>query len=77
MELRVNGDRRVEKIQVETSSTCSWTAVSNAEWITVTLNPLGIGNGEVSILIAESGGKTRNGTLTIAGQTVQVMQKNN
>ena len=77
VELRVNGDRRVEKIQVETSSTCSWTAVSNVEWMTVTLNPLGIGNGEVSVLIAESGGKTRNGTLTIAGQTVQVMQKNN
>ena len=77
MELRVNGDRRVEKIQVETSSTCSWTAVSNVEWVTVTSSALGTGNGEVLVLIAESDGKARNGTLTIAGQTIQVMQKNN
>jgi hypothetical protein len=76
MDLRVNGDRHVEKIQVETSSTCSWTAVSHVDWVTVTLNPPGIGSGEVLVLIAEGVGKARNGTLTIAGQTVQVMQKN-
>jgi hypothetical protein len=77
LELRVNDERRVEKIQVETASGCSWTAVSNVEWVTVTLNSSGIGSGEVSVLIRDSGGKTRNGTLTIAGQTVQVHQRNN
>ena len=77
MELRVNDQRRVEKIQVDTAGACSWTAVSNVDWVIVTSSPVGIGSGEVSVLITENTGKNRNGTLTIAGQTVQVQQRPN
>lgn len=75
LELKVNEDGRVARIEVETASTCSWTAVSNVDWIVVTLNPFGTGSGDVWILISENLGRNRNGTLTVAGQTVEVQQK--
>ena len=68
-------DRRVARIEVETASTCSWTAVSNAQWISVVSNASGTGNGDVWISISENDGKNRKGTVTVAGHTVEVEQK--
>ena len=75
LEVKVDEDRHVARIQVETASTCSWTAVSNTPWISVVNNASGTGSGEVWISIGENDGKNRNGTVTVAGQTVQVQHK--
>ena len=61
-------------INVSTPGTCSWTATSNASFITITSGASGSGDGTVAITVASSAGAGRSGTLTIAGQTVTVTQ---
>src|SRR5262249_51261142 len=62
-------------VGVTTDSACSWTAASNASFITVTSGASGSGNGTVALSVAaNSSGGTRSGTVTIAGQTVTVTQ---
>ena len=54
---------------------CSWTAVSNAtSWITITSGSSGSGNGSVGYSVAANTGPERSGTMTIAGQTVTIIQ---
>jgi Tol biopolymer transport system component len=53
---------------------CSWTAVSNAGWITVTSGANGSGNGAVGYSVAVNSGVARTGSITVAGQTFTVMQ---
>ncbi|MBZ5587512.1 MAG: hypothetical protein LAO05_03040 [Acidobacteriia bacterium] len=53
---------------------CSWTAASNAAWITVTSGANGAGNGSVGYAVAGNASAARVGTLTIAGQTFSVSQ---
>ena len=55
---------------------CAWTAVSdNTSWMTVTGGSSGTGNGTVSYTVAaNTTTSSRPGTLTIAGQTLNVMQ---
>lgn len=54
---------------------CSWTAISNVPWISITSGTGGTGNGEVAYLIqANTGSSVRSGNLTIAGQTFTVTQ---
>jgi len=53
---------------------CSWTAVSNVGWITITTGASGSGNGTVSYSVGANGGAARSGTMTIAGQTFTVTQ---
>ncbi len=55
-------------------STCAWTAVSNAGWITVTSGASGSGNGTVGYTVAANTGSARNSSITIAGQTFSVSQ---
>ena len=58
------------------SSSCSWTAVSNAPWITITAGSTGTGNGTVSYSVSDNtAGRTRRGTMTIGGKTFTVTQK--
>ncbi len=62
-------------VSVSAASGCSWTAVSNVPWITITAGSSGSGNGTVSYTVAANTSTTsRTGTLTIAGQTVTVTQ---
>jgi hypothetical protein len=61
-------------VNVTTASTCAWTAVSNAAWITVTGGAGGTGNGSVAYTVAANTGAARNGTVTIAGQAFTVNQ---
>ncbi len=57
------------------SSSCSWSATSNALWITITAGSAGTGNGTVSYSAsANTTGITRTGTITIGGQTFTVTQ---
>jgi hypothetical protein len=59
---------------VSTTSTCAWTAASNASWITVASGATGTGNGTVSYRFTLNLGAPRTGTLTIAGRTFTVAQ---
>jgi len=58
-----------------TPSTASWTAISNAAWITVTSGASGTGNGTVGYSVAANASVSlRSGSLTIAGQTFTLTQ---
>jgi hypothetical protein len=62
-------------LNVTTGGTCSWAAVSNNAWITISGGSSGTGSGTVSYSITENtGAKRRTGTITIAGQTYTVHQ---
>jgi len=63
-----------DSLAVTTAASCSWTAVSNASWITVTSGGSGSGNGTVAFGWAANTSGSRIGTLTVAGQTVTVSQ---
>ena len=62
-------------VTVTATAGCSWTAVSNDAWITVTAGASGTGNGSVAFKVSKNGGAMRTGTLTIAGQTFTVTQE--
>ena len=55
-------------------SACTWTAVSNASWITITAGASGTGSGTVGYSASENTGSARSGTMTIAGSTFTVNQ---
>jgi Zn-dependent metalloprotease len=62
-------------VTVTTAAGCSWTAVSNASFITITSGASGSGNGTVNYSVAaNTGTAARTGTLTIAGLTFTVTQ---
>ncbi len=61
-------------VSVSTDAACSWSAVSNVPWITVTGSGSGIGPGSVGFTVAVNTGGARTGTLTIAGQTFTLSQ---
>lgn len=61
-------------VNVTASAGCSWTATSNAGWITVQPPGSGTGNGTVTYSVSSNTGAARNGTMTIAGQTFTVNQ---
>ncbi len=60
---------------ISVTSSCAWTAASNASWLTITSGASGSGNGTLAYAVAaNTGTTTRTGTLTIAGQTFTVTQ---
>jgi predicted extracellular nuclease len=62
-------------VDVITHGGCSWTAMSNDNWIYITSEGGGSGNGTVSFAVRENTSMlSRTGTITIAGQTFTVMQ---
>jgi hypothetical protein len=61
-------------VTVTTGSGCTWTAASNAPWLTITSGASGAGNGSVGFSAAANIAGSRTGTLTIAGQTFTVTQ---
>jgi hypothetical protein len=61
-------------VNVSTSAGCTWTATSNATWLTITSGASGSGNGSVRLNVAANAGAARSGTVTIAGQTFTVNQ---
>jgi hypothetical protein len=61
-------------INVAADAGVSWTALSNAAWITVN-SASGVSSGTVNYSVAPySGVNTRSGTMTIAGKTITVSQ---
>ncbi|HMV85973.1 MAG TPA: BACON domain-containing carbohydrate-binding protein [Blastocatellia bacterium] len=62
-------------VSVTAGSGCSWTASSNAPWLTITSGASGSGNGAVNFSVAaNTTGALRTGTLTVAGKTFTVNQ---
>jgi hypothetical protein len=59
---------------VTAGATCVWTAVSNANWISIVGTPGGTGNGAVELRVAANTGVSRTATVTVAGQTSTVTQ---
>jgi hypothetical protein len=57
-----------------TPNTCSWTAVSNAAWITIAAGASGAGNGRVTFNAAANSSGSRTGTVSVAGQTFTLSQ---
>jgi hypothetical protein len=61
-------------VNVTGPGSCTWSAVSNASWITVTSGASGSGGGTVGYSVASNSGQSRSGTVTIAGITFTVTQ---
>jgi hypothetical protein len=61
-------------VAVTAGAGCTWTAVSNDAWITVTSGAIGSGSGTVGYSVLENLGNDRVGTITIAGLTFAVQQ---
>jgi hypothetical protein len=63
-------------VALTTGSTCAWTAVSNAAWITVTSGTSGTGSITTIAysVAANTSTSARSGTITIGGQTFTVSQ---
>ena len=60
---------------INTGAGCSWTAVSNNPWITITGGSSGTGNGVVDFSFASNKATTpRTGTITAGGQTFTLTQ---
>jgi hypothetical protein len=53
---------------VSAQNGCSWTAVSNNNWITVTSGSSWTGTGVVSYSVGANAGNQRTGTITVTGQ---------
>ncbi|MCK4304505.1 MAG: PD40 domain-containing protein, partial [Candidatus Eisenbacteria sp.] len=62
-------------VNVTTQSGCSWTAVSNDGWITITSGSSGSGNGTVYYTVSANTGSSRTGTMSIAGKSFTVTQE--
>ena len=60
---------------VTTNAGCTWTASSNAPWITVTAGAAGSGGGSVQFsVVANTTAAPRSGTITAAGHVFTVNQ---
>jgi hypothetical protein len=61
-------------ILVIVSGPCTWTAVSDVPWLTITAVDASIGGGLVQFVAAPNPGAARTGTLTIGGERYEVVQ---
>jgi hypothetical protein len=64
-------------IDVSTSAGCSWSAVSESDFITITSGASGTGNGTVTIQFPAFEGSSRVGLISVAGQLLALQQSGN
>lgn len=62
------------KIAVTAPSNCSWTASSQASWITLTGTQGAVGSGVIRFTVEPNQGPLRSGTILVAGKTVTLVQ---
>jgi hypothetical protein len=63
-------------LNISTSSQCTWQAVSNVNWVTITSSGMGIGNGSVNFTVAANAtGAPRKGRITVGDQVFAIKQK--
>jgi len=72
--LAVDATGGERQVVVTAPAGCSWTAQTQAPWITITSGGSGSGPGTVVLRIAASDGPGRSGTLIVAGRTITVTQ---
>ena len=60
-------------IQIRAPAGCEWSAQASVPWIIVSPGA-GAGNGSVTFSVQTTTGTAREGTLTVAGQTIRVSQ---
>ena len=61
-------------INITAGGSCSWSAVSNASWITINSGSSGAGNTTLQFTVAPNSGGVRSGTITFADRTITVIQ---
>jgi hypothetical protein len=71
---RVDANGGQVSFTVSTTSACAWTAVPGNSWLTIASGASGTGNGSVVVNVAPNSGGSRDGSVTIAGQSVNVRQ---
>ena len=59
---------------VDAHSGCAWTAASQVDWIQVAAGASGSGVGNVSLSVTANSGPARTGNVTVAGQTISIVQ---
>ncbi len=75
--VNLSNKAQADTVDVSTASGCAWTAKSNDSWLVVVSGATGSGKGTVTFGVTKNSGKNdRVGTLTIAGNTFTVTQKN-
>lgn len=62
-------------IAVNTGTSCAWTVTSSASFVNITSANSQTGSGTVTFVVAANSGDARNGSLTVAGQTVAITQQ--
>ena len=61
-------------VTTDPATGCSWTATSNASWITITTGSSGSGSRTLTYSVAANPGGPRTGSITIAGLTYTISQ---
>ena len=62
-------------VNLKSTTSCTWNAVSSANWIKITAGENGSGNGKVSFEVAaNTGAQNRTGTITVGGQVFTITQ---
>jgi uncharacterized protein (TIGR03437 family) len=62
-------------VSFPTSSSCGWSASSNASWLTLTSGLSGTGNGTIGYMVAANvTGNARSGAITVTGQSFTISQ---
>ncbi|MEO7192392.1 MAG: BACON domain-containing carbohydrate-binding protein [Vicinamibacterales bacterium] len=70
----VGGGGGTTATAVSTPRGCSWAAVSNASWLSITSGANGSGVGSVVVAVQANTGAARSGTISVGGQTFTVNQ---
>lgn len=72
---QASGGTRTINVTNTQGTSCNWTAVSNSDFLTITGGSSGTGSGVVTVQVADTGVQVRQGTLTVAGRTVVIVQE--
>ena len=62
------------QVNVDASDDCSWTAISNASFITIDAGTSGTGAGTINFTVAANSGAPRTGAIEVADQILTVNQ---
>ena len=74
--LSFGGSGGASTVNVTTGGQCTWNAVSDRGWMSITSGASGTGSGVVNVSVTPNQSETaRTGTLTIAGQAVSVQEE--
>jgi hypothetical protein len=72
--LSIGSSGSTSSIQVDSAAGCTWSSASDAPWIGVTSGANGSGAGQVQLNVTANVGPARTGSVTVAGQAVQIAQ---